>query len=146
MITVENEIIINRPVEVVFAFITDIPNVPKWQTGVTESRQTTAGPVGVGTRGVNVRTVLGQRLETTFEVTEFTPNQTFALRSLTGPVSYDLRTTLAAVASGGTRLHSVLQAEPKGFFKVAEPVLASTVKKDFAEDLARLKALLESRP
>lgn len=145
MITVENEIIINRPVEVVFAAITDIPNVPKWQTGVTESRQTTPGPVGVGTRGVNVRTVLGQRLETTFEVTEFTPNQTFALRSLTGPVSYELRTTLAPV-SGGTRLHSILRAEPRGFFKVAEPVLASTVKKDFAEDLARLKTLLESRP
>lgn len=145
MITVEAEIVINRPVEVVFAAATDIPNWPKWQTSISESRQTTPGPVGVGTRGVNVRTVMGQRVETTFEVTEFTLNQSFAVRSLSGPVSYEVRVTLTPVA-GGTRLHQILQGEPKGFFKVAEPLLASTVKKDFAEDLARLKALLESQP
>jgi uncharacterized protein YndB with AHSA1/START domain len=142
VITVEAEIVINCPVEVVFAAITDIASLPKWQPSITDSRQTTPGPVGVGTRGINARTVMGQRVETTFEVTAFIPNQTLAVRSLTGPVSYELRYTLTPVA-GGTQLHEILQGEPKGFFKVAEPLLANMLKKEFAEDLARLKALLE---
>jgi hypothetical protein len=99
----------------------------------------------VGTQGVNVRTVIGQRLESTFEVTEFAPNRLFVTRSLTGPVSFTLRNTLIPVA-GGTRLQFLLEGEPRGFFKVAEPVLASMVKKEVADDLARLKALLESQP
>jgi uncharacterized protein YndB with AHSA1/START domain len=145
MMTVEGEIVINRPVEVVFAAITDIPNLPRWQTGLVESRQTTPGPVGVGTRYVGVRTVMGQRLENTFEVTEYVPNQRFAGRTLTGPVSGEFQQTLTPVA-GGTQLHAVLQVEPRGFFRVAEPLLASTIKKEFQGDLARLKALLESQP
>jgi hypothetical protein len=36
------------------------------------------------------------------------------------------------------------QAQPTGLLKIAEPVLAGAIKKDFEEGLQRLKALLES--
>ena len=36
------------------------------------------------------------------------------------------------------------QAQPTGLLKIAEPVLAGAMKKDFEEGFQRLKALLES--
>jgi hypothetical protein len=40
------------------------------------------------------------------------------------------------------RLH--FAGEPRGFFKIAERLVAGGLEKDFAEDLARLKANLET--
>jgi hypothetical protein len=61
MITHELEIRVNRPVEVVFASLTDVTTYPRWQSGLVECRQTSAGPLALGSTGIEVRTVMGQR-------------------------------------------------------------------------------------
>jgi uncharacterized protein YndB with AHSA1/START domain len=142
MITFENEIVINRPVEVVFAAVTDIPGWRRWQPGLLESRQTTPEPVGVGTKAVTVRTNFGQRFQIGVDVTEFVPNHLFAFRSVSGPITVMIRMTLTPVA-GGTRLHQQTEGPPHGVFTVAEPVLARPLKKEMPDGLARIKALLE---
>jgi uncharacterized protein YndB with AHSA1/START domain len=144
MITVDLDETIARPVDVVFTFITTPTNASQWQPAVIEQRQTSPGPLGVGSTGSNIRQVMGQRLETTWEVTAYTPNAVFSVKSTSGPVTYELTYTLQP-AGGGTHLHLHFVGEPKGFFRVAEPLLATTIKKDFEEDHARLKALLESK-
>jgi uncharacterized protein YndB with AHSA1/START domain len=40
--------VINRPVEQVFAFVSDLENDPPW-SGAAEMRRTSPGPVGIGT-------------------------------------------------------------------------------------------------
>ena len=145
MITFENEIVMNRPVEVVFAAVTDIPGWRRWQPNLLESRQTTPEPVGVGTQAVNVRANLGRRFQIRVEVTEFVPNHRFAFRSVSGPMTVMIRMTLTPVA-GGARLHQLTEGEPHSFFKVAQPVLARPLKKEMPDGLARLKALLERQP
>src|SRR5260370_18503108 len=87
---------------------------------------------------------MGRRCETTREITEYTPERSFTTKSTSGPISYLLSYTLEAV-DRGTHLSLHFQGDPKGLFKVAEPLLASTVKKEFGEDHARLKGLLESQ-
>lgn len=145
MITFENEIVINRPVEVVFAAVTDIAGWRRWQPGLLESRQTTSGPVGVGTQAVTVRVNFGRRFQIRVDVTEFVPNHRLAFRSVSGPITVMIRMTLTPVA-GGTRLHQLTEGAPHGFFNVAQPVLARPLKKEMPDGLARLKALLESQP
>ena len=144
MISFDVEITINRPVETVFAFVSDPSAYPQWQPAVVENRQTSAGPIGVGATGVNVRQVLGQRIESTWQVASYTLNGGFGLKSMSGPVAYELTNSFQPV-DGTTRLHVHFQGDPKGFFKVAEPLLAGTIKKEFEEDYQRLKTLLESR-
>jgi uncharacterized protein YndB with AHSA1/START domain len=144
MISFDLEITINRPVETVFAFATDPSTFSQWQPAIVESRQTSPGPRGVGTTGVNVRQVMGQRVESTFEITAYTPNASLTVRSTSGPVAYEIAYAYQP-ADGGTRVSLHFQGDPKGFFKLAEPLLASTIKKDFEEDYQRLKVLLESR-
>ena len=142
MISFDLDVTIDCPVEAVFTFAHDPATFPQWQPAVVESRQTSPGPMGVGATGVNVRKVMGQRVESTFEITSYTQNQVLVVKSTSGPVAYEITYSFQPV-DGGTRLLLHFQGEPQGIFKAAERVLAPTIKKDFDEDYQRLKALLE---
>jgi uncharacterized protein YndB with AHSA1/START domain len=145
MITHELEILINRPVEVVFASLTDVTTYTRWQSGLVDYRQTSAGPLAVGSTGIAVRTVMGQRNESTWQVTELTPPTTYTVKSTSGPVAYEIAHTLQPVGSN-IRLHVRFQAQPTGLLKIAEPVMAGAMKKDLEDGYQHLKALLESEP
>jgi hypothetical protein len=47
---------------------------------------------------------------------------------------------------GGTRLSMLVIGDDKGFFKIASPILAGIAKRMQAEDLKRLKKVLETEP
>jgi hypothetical protein len=51
--------------------------------------------------------------------------------------------TFESVA-GGTRVDLILEGEPGGFFKLAEPVLVNLAKRQFDAALANLKDLMEA--
>ena len=141
MIKVEHSIVINRPVEEVFAVVTNVENNPKWGSGLLEAVKTSEGPIGVGTTWRLVRKVLGQRLEAESEVTEYELNRNYVQRSKS-PFPVEVRQTYEAV-EGGTRITITLEAEPGGFFKLAEPLLKSTAKREIDAEFANLKDLME---
>ena len=142
MIKVEHSIAINRPVEEVFSVVTNLENNPKWGSGLLEAVKTSDGPIGVGTTWRLVRKVLGQRLEAESEVTEYELNRNYVQRSKS-PFPVEVRQTYEAV-EGGTRISITLEAEPGGFFKLAEPLLKSTAKRDIDAEFANLKDLMEA--
>jgi len=144
MITFDLEEMIQRPVEAVWTFLENPNNGMQWEPATIDQHYTSPKPHGVGSTGMNARQVMGRRVETTWEITEYTPERSFTLKSTSGPISYVLSYALEAV-DRGTHLSLHFQGDPKGLFKVAEPLLASTVKKEFVEDHARLKVLLESQ-
>jgi uncharacterized protein YndB with AHSA1/START domain len=55
--TFENTVMIARPIEDVFAFLSDLENIPKWNYAIVETRKVSEGPVGVGTVYHQVRSV-----------------------------------------------------------------------------------------
>ena len=136
-------ITIKRPVEDVFAVFSNVENGPKWQSGTLEAKQTSPGPIGVGTTTRSVSTILGRRIEFEFEITEFEPNRKFASQSKSGPFPVQASMTFERI-EGGTRLNLTIEAEPGGFFKLAEPLVVSMVKRQIQSDLANLKDLMEA--
>jgi uncharacterized protein YndB with AHSA1/START domain len=48
MATLEISTVINRPLEEVFAFLSNPENGPKWSSGSSDVTMTSAGPLGVG--------------------------------------------------------------------------------------------------
>ena len=141
MIAFEISETIQRPVELVFSSLAESDD-SQWQPDVVEERITSTGPFGVGSTGVNVRRVAGETVETTWTVTAFAPPTRFTIKSLSGPVSYELNYQCEPHGDA-TRCTLSFAGEPRGFFQIAEPLLAQTIKNDFAKDLARLKAYLE---
>jgi uncharacterized membrane protein len=49
MTRVATSVVINRPPEEVFEFVSNFENNPRWQSGMHEARITSEGPLGVGT-------------------------------------------------------------------------------------------------
>jgi carbon monoxide dehydrogenase subunit G len=143
MAKLEISTVINRPVEEVFAFLSDYENNPKWISGSIEVKKTSEGPIGVGATYRTVLMFLGRRIESETELTEYEPNRRHAMKSKSGPFPVENRVTFERV-NGGTRVTLATVAEPGGFFKLAEPPLVSMVKRQFEADFANLKDLMES--
>jgi uncharacterized protein YndB with AHSA1/START domain len=134
---------IKAPIEKVFAFATDLRNNSKWQDDVQETTQTPDGPTQLGTKFRTVRTVFGQRLDATGEVTEFVPNQRFAFKAASGPMHITFAQSFEAIP-GGTKTSVHVEAEPGGVFKLAEGALAGQMKQQFESQSQKLKAVLEA--
>ena len=138
----EHETQIRRPPREVFAFLTDLGNLPRWQGGVKEARPETGAELGAGSRFQEVREFMGRRIESTIEVTALEPEREFSIRVVKGPVPFAVRHLLAP-AGEGTRLTLHGEGEPGGFFKLAGPLVGRAVKRQSQADLARLKEVLE---
>ncbi len=135
---------INRPIEEVFALLSDFSNNPKWASGSVEApKKTSDGPIGVGTTWHSVGKFLGRRIESDTEVTEFEANRKIAAKSKSGPFPVEFTMTLEPV-DGGTRVSQTIEAEPGGFFKLAEPLLVTIARRQFQNDLDNLKDLMEA--
>ena len=142
MVKVESSKTINRPVEEVFAFVTDPANNARWQDGLVESRMTSSGPMGVGAQVTDVRKFLGRDMDSKLEVTAFEPNKKFAQKVVKGPLPFEIILTLEP-AGGGTRVNLVAQGEPGGFFKLAEGMVQKQLQNQLEGDAERLKKALE---
>lgn len=142
MIKVEKSIVINKPVDEVFNFIIAEGNYTKWQSGVQEVIEGAQRNV-VGSQFTEVRKFMGQEMRTTLELTDLVPNSLWAAKVVKGPVPYVVNMTFEGV-EGGTRLTTYVEGEPKGFFKLAESMVAGQLEKSLTEDGLKLKGILEN--
>jgi carbon monoxide dehydrogenase subunit G len=141
MASFENTVIIQRPVEDVFAFLADFENVPKWNYAIIETRKVSPGPVRVGTTYRQTRSV-PRRSEEGFEVTVFEPARRLEVQGQIGPfkarISY-----LLAPAGSGTRLTNAVELGSSGLLAAVAPLATSRVKRAVAANLDTLRRLLE---
>ena len=141
MIRVEKSVVINRPVEEVFNYVSADDTYTKWQAGVEEVIE--HGPRNtVGSQFTEVRKFMGQEMRTTLELTEFMPNAKWAAKVVKGPVPYEVTMTFTSVG-GGTQVTTCVEGEPKGFFKLAEGMVAGQLEKSLEQDGLKLKEILE---
>ena len=144
MINVEVSIIINRPIEEVFAFLTDARNSSQWSSGLVDIRQTPQSPVGVGTRITEVRKFLGRKMETTSEVVEYEPSTKYTRKGTGGPFPITGSLIFEPTAEG-TRVIWTFKMQPGGFFALAEPLVTRSLRRQLEAGLGDVKDLLESR-
>ncbi|HEY6411097.1 MAG TPA: SRPBCC family protein [Ktedonobacteraceae bacterium] len=144
MVKVETSIIIHRPIEEVFAYVSDFRNSPQWQAGIVEVRQTPESPVGRGTRVTFLRTFLGRKIEGTSEMVEYEPPTKHTFKSTSGPLPITVSRIFEPTVEG-TKVTIVLEMQPGGVFALAEPLIARSLRRDVEADFGNLKDLLESR-
>ena len=143
MLKMEFSVEIKRPVEEVFAYLTDPAKETEWNSAVLECRGDPPGPIQVGSKIHIVGSILGHRTESTYEVTALVPNKKFAHKTNT-PFPIEA-TYLAEPTAGGTRVTLEGVAEPGGFFKMAEPLLGRIATRQIQASLDTMKELLEAR-
>jgi uncharacterized protein YndB with AHSA1/START domain len=138
-------VVIDRPIEDVFAFLADGENDPKFSPRVLEMAKTTPGPPAVGTRYASTVKDAGVKTKREFEYTEFVPPTRirWAERSK-NPVTateggYDL-----APEGTGTRVTIFNVLEGHGFGKLIAPLALRSARKG-ADDFGQaIKAAVEA--
>ncbi len=144
MVRVEEHTTIDRPIEEVFAYLSDIERQTEWVSTLQESQKTTTGPTQVGTTYRQVNKILGRTIEMQNEVTTYEPPTVFAFRARGGPTHMEMRLALTSTGPETTEVTQVAEGESGGLFKLADSIVARTLKKQLAADLEGLKAILES--
>jgi uncharacterized membrane protein len=142
--TVEHEIVIERPLEEVFAYVADPANVPEWQAGVVSTTKERDEPMRAGVRWREVRTFLGRRIEGTLEATEYDPDRLFALKTVSGSVAIEVR-HLFERFDGGTRIRVLAAGQPGRFGRLGARFVGRAADRQLRADFARLKEVLEGR-
>jgi uncharacterized protein YndB with AHSA1/START domain len=142
VIDTSDSVTINRPVEEVFAYVTDTANDPAWHTDVLEARKTSEGPIGMGTTWHSRFKPSMGISEGDMEVVAFEPNRMEVMRGDVGPMHPTL-TYLFEPADGGTRFTRRVQIRISGVMRVMEPLMRFMTPKGNARFLANLKQVLE---
>lgn len=137
-----NTITINLRPATVFEFLAEFENLPVWNYAISETRKITDGPVDVGSRYRQTRT-LPTRSEETFEVTEFEPDRRLSIRGGLGPFQGEVSYLLVPVGNA-TTLTNTMILQPSGPLRLVAPLAASRVKSAVAANLDTLKQILET--
>ena len=133
------DVMIERPVGAVFAYVTDIRNLPEWQESAEAAHW-----IDEGSRFRERRTFLGRAAEIELEVTAFEQDRRFDVRAVTGPVKFEIRHRFDP-ADGGTRVHVSAEAAIGGALRFAAGMAKKQAERQFRADLQRLKKVLERR-
>ena len=139
----DKSVVINRPVDAVFAFVTDFNKVPLWMP-VSNLRQTSEGPIGVGSTFAQSVEIFGQRFDGVIQITSYEPTRAFAFKVVQGPFPLANSMTFVPLDANRTNLTMVGEAEPGKVLKMAGPLLGPMVKKQLETQVSTLKRLLES--
>lgn len=139
--TIETEI--DLPRAEVFAYVTDPGKLASWQKTAISVTQEGDGPIGVGTRLHEVHRIPGgKELTVLVEVSEFTPDRTFSLRTVEGPIPLNVEVDFEPTAQG-TRMLFTTHGEPRGAMRFLQPVLSRSLQHQLTEHCQTLKRILE---
>lgn len=144
MAHVEGQITINRPVEDVFAFVADERNEPRYNPQMLRVEQSSAGPIGPGTRFRAESRSLGRTVAMTIEFTEFEPPH--RLTSATRLDAMDIVGTLTFDSvPEGTRMRWSWELKPRDMLRVLTPLVARMGRRQEQKIWKGLKRYLEAR-
>ena len=142
MAKAESEIIVNAPIEDVFAYLSDTRLHTQWDEGLDGIVHEPDGPIQLGTKITEKRRFLGRPVETMSEVVEFDPPHKYT-RSGEDPFPSRGTVTFEPVEEG-TKVTFTLELAASGFFALAAPLLATALKNSTSDMLKHFKAKLEN--
>jgi len=145
MISIDLYTHIHRPLQQVFRFVSSPENDFQWQYGTLNSAQVSPGEIGLGSVFRSVGHFMGHRIEIVYEVTEFESNIRYGFRSRSGPMDSHTLFTFE-LAKGCTQLNISTRISPSDLLTPDDSNVEKKVKKQYRENLALLKDILEAYP
>jgi carbon monoxide dehydrogenase subunit G len=141
--SVHSSITINRPIEDVFAVLTNVENTGKWFPGNVKEWWTSPPPHGMGsTRRARVKMGL-MTIENDAVATIFDPPHRAAMKgtSKNAPFEADLR---FAAVDGGTQVDTRIDFFMTGAAKPFEGIFIRRYGKSWDQGMVNLKRMMES--
>ena len=144
MIALQTSIGIERPIEDVFAYVSDPRNLPAWNSAVQAVRPTSPASHSLDSTFSMRRQLPTGPATNQLEVIAREPPRDFAIRTTTGPTPFLYRYQFAA-KHGETTIRLDAQVELHGVAAHMPQLARPAVKKGIDDNLATLKLILENR-
>jgi uncharacterized membrane protein len=132
------EVTIGRPVGEVFAYVTDVRNVPEWQESAVSAEW-----IDEGRRFRERRHFMGRTAEIELEVAALEPDRRFDVRA-SKLVTFEIHHSFEG-RDGGTLVRVHGEAALTGALRFAAGMAKRQAERQFRGDCERLKARLERR-
>lgn len=140
----ETSVVVNRPVDEVWAFMTDPFNVPRLGGGTLALRQTSPGPMGLGSTLQGRRVILGLETRMSGAITEWDPPRTVTISFVAAGGSRSFRGALEPTLDG-TKVVRVIEFEPQPILKLLWPIVGPFFRREWDAATQNFKRLLEAR-
>ncbi|MEV6520383.1 SRPBCC family protein [Longispora sp. NPDC051575] len=121
MVHVVRTFLVDRPVDVVVAFLADFSNAPRWDPGTVRCTPTSTGPLRVGSTWRNVSKVLGRETELDYRLHRLDPDRVTLVGTNKTATSTDDITVKPA--PGGAEVTYNATIELHGLAKLAAPIM-----------------------
>ena len=141
MIRFANTIDIGREASDVYRYIVELEHTPEWNWAVTSTTKVTPGPIRIGSRYRQTRSVPRPGVET-LEITGLEPLRRIEIAGRIGPFDARLTYELAPIHLG-TRLTNSAELEAPAPLGFVGGLVGGRIRDSVAENLGVLKAVLE---
>ena len=143
MIEVRGSVEIERPVEEVFAYMTELDELPKWLDGVREAKPLSPDPTAIGSQVCHTNEFMGQTFESVFEVLEWNDNECTVFKVISGPLRGTSTQRFEVLGPGTTRVTIEVVGDGTGALKLGNFIAKRAAQRQVNRSLENVKDLLE---
>jgi uncharacterized protein YndB with AHSA1/START domain len=134
---------IRRPIEDVFAVLTDVTLTGRWYPAKVEEWWTTPPPHGVGSvRRARVK-LMGRATENDAVVTEHDPPHRAGMKGPSSTAPFDVTLSFEPI-EGGTRVTVDSTFHLRGLMRLVGPLFIGSYERGWDRGLANLKEMMEA--
>ena len=142
MVEYKSDVVVNRPVQDVFALIKNVGRLDDW-TEMTGTRLVSGEELQAGSQIETTIKFGPVNQAMTFEVTGYEENRRVAFKTISkGSVAWDAE-YLFMPEGDSTRVISSGQLRFNGLLRAAEPLMAGEIRSGEAKELVKYKELVE---
>ena len=136
---IERRARVDAPPEELFAYLSDLANLPEWQPGIVSAEITSGDELGIGTTARVVRDLMGQRIEAPMTVTAYEPPSRLAIRSEVSGVKATAELDLAPADGAATDLVFAMEIRGSFITSFMEPMIAGAAGGEIDASIARIQ-------
>jgi carbon monoxide dehydrogenase subunit G len=142
MAKIEVSMMVDRPPETVWKFITDPSNGPKYDPDIISAKLTSEGPMAVGATAEANRKKEGK---VSFRVVEYNPSQKFTLM-VTSPRAMEgsKESIILEDIGGKTKVTNAWDLRLGGYYRLMGPFVARSMRRTAGAQASNVKRILET--
>ncbi len=133
---------VRRPVEDVFAVLTDVTLTGRWYPARVEEWWRTPPPHGIGSVRRARVTLLGRASENDAVVTAYEPPRRAAMKGLSSSAPFEITLTFEPI-EGGTRVNVESVFHLRGVMRAVGPLFVGPYERGWDRGLGTLKRMME---
>lgn len=143
MINVHGSVRIERATDEVFAYMTELDELPRWLDGVREARALSPDPTAIGSRVCHTNEFLGKTFQSIFEVLEWEPDRRTIFKVVSGPLRGTSTQRFEPLGPEATKVTISVVGDGTGALKLGNFIAKRAAQRQVDRSLERVKEILE---